>query len=356
MTRLRTLGFAVAATLLGLAALEGLARVAEGVLPSQDAVLPSPQGVGCAGCVPGVAPSRGPAPEVRMVHSPVTGTWVAVEPGAPLDPTRAELRGPIPTTPAPSNAVRWLTLGDSSVWGHGVTVEDVFSQRAAQAVAAATGRPVQAFIGAQPGHTIGQSRQVLAALGPGLQPQVVLIANLWSDLFHPESPGRLVGPGRNSPSALYRVLLRLVGPWLSPRRVGWVDPSTGRGMPSDGSTAQTPLADYEASLQAVARDAAALGARPAFLILPAPLDLQGSPPPVVTAYRDAMRRVASEEGALLVDGAAAVTSRGGQAAWFQDAVHPSAAGHAVLGEVVAASALAAPEAWGLHPPGDPAAP
>ena len=90
-----------------------------------------------------------------------------------------------------------------------------------------------------------------------------------------------------------------------------------------------------------------MGARPAFLLLPAFLDVQSAVPPVIAAYRQAMIEAARDHQAILIDGAAAFRAAEADASWFLDAVHPSDRGHETLGEALAASILQAPEAWGV---------
>ena len=113
------------------------------------------------------------------------------------------------------------------------------------------------------------------------------------------------------------------------------------------SSARTPLAAYRRQLRAVAQDVERMGARPAFLSLPALLDVQSAVPPVITAYRQAMIETARDHQAVWIDGAAAFRAAEADASWFLDAVHPSDRGHETLGEALAASILREPEAWGM---------
>ncbi len=345
----RKLAFSAAASLAGLLVLEGAARLAETVLPEPTVLLPSPAGARCTGCLAGAAglDAAGPAPAVRLVWSSQTGTWHALPDDAVRKDSRHEIRGAPPPASRPDHAVEILTLGDSSVWGHGVSVDAVFSSVAAARLSASWERPVHATIGAQPGHTSAQSLQVLQVLGPEVQPDVVLIASLWSDLFHQASPARAAAPGASAPSALYRVALRLLAPSLSPQVVSWLDPSRGVGMPEPGTQPRTPPDQYSASLRALAQTASDLGAQPAFLVLPAPLDRSPDVPPFVRAYRMRLREAAREVGAPLVDAAAAFDDGASPAEGFADAVHPDEAGHQRIGDLLAEAMEADPAAWGV---------
>jgi lysophospholipase L1-like esterase len=55
------------------------------------------------------------------------------------------------------------------------------------------------------------------------------------------------------------------------------------------------------------------------------------------AYRDAMRAVAADEGALLIDGFSPFVGR--EPGLMLDDVHPSAQGHALLGATLAEALL-----------------
>ena len=350
MSLVRKLAFSAAATLAGLLLLEGAARLAEPHLPDPTVLLPSPAGARCEGCLSGAAglDAAGAAPAVRLVWSTRTQTWHALSDDAVRKDDRHEIRGAPPASDRPEDAVEILTLGDSSVWGHGVPVDAVFSSVAARQLSEAWERPVHATIGAQPGHTSVQSLQVLRVLGPELQPDVVLVASLWSDLFHHASPAWAAAPGASAPSALYRLLLTVLAPSLSPGVVTWLDPDRGVGMPGPGTQPRTPPDVYTQTLRALAKAATELGAQPAFLVLPAPLDRSPVVPPFVDAYRARLRGVARTVGAPLVDAAAAFRDGAPPADGFADSVHPDAAGHARIGALLAEAMETDPAAWGVR--------
>ena len=93
------------------------------------------------------------------------------------------------------------------------------------------------------------------------------------------------------------------------------------------------LSEYIQNLKRLTRQIKALGAKPAFLILPAPMDLDPVPPPeAVLAYREAMRQAAAAADAPLVDGPALFVERGVDIGYWTDQVHPDRPGHLLLGE------------------------
>ena len=240
------------------------------------------------------------------------------------------MRGPDWPPPAPDE-VRLLTFGDSSIYGQGVTEAQVFSSVAAQALADRWKRPVTGIIGGIPGYTTGQALALQARVEARLQPRWVVIGTLWSDLLAVQS-----APVVERPSALasYRVAAQLLAPWLATRKVRFL--AAREDVSGNGVQARTGLTLYLRNLRALAARATADGARPAFLILPAPMDLDAAPPPeTVTQYRAAMRAVATEVGAPLVDGVALARRRNATLAWWTDQVHPSSLGHRELGEALA---------------------
>ncbi len=240
------------------------------------------------------------------------------------------MRGPDWPPPAPDE-LRLLTFGDSSIFGLGVMESQVFSSVAAEALSARWGRTVNGVIGGIPGYSSGQALALQARVEAQLHPSWVVIGTLWSDLLTVKSAPVVERP---STFASYRVATQLLAPWLATRKVRFL---AARGdVSGNGTQARTGLELYLRNLRALAARAQSDGARPAFLILPAPMDLDAAPPPeTVTQYRAAMRAVASELDAPLVDGVALARSRQATLAWWIDQVHPSSLGHKELGNALA---------------------
>lgn len=343
--------FTAAATVIGLSVLEGLARLAEPALSGATArtALPVPGDLDCMPeCIPGLAsyPEQPQAPGIAMVYDERRQWWIAKPDDDSMEFNRMGMRGPDLPDPPPPGERRLLALGDSTVWGHGVAWQDIFTVRAAELVAEQSGQAVRPVIGAQPGMDVGQSLQVLGTLGADIDPDWVLIANLWSDLFHADRPTDLqVQPP--SPFALYRVAVLALGPWLKPRVVSWLDFERGVGMPAPGREPRTALPLYMESLLALAEGSRALGAAPVFVVLPAPIDLDpAGAPAFVREYREGMRTIAARAQAPLVDGPACLRARRATNAAFYDQVHPSPAGHQLLAECVADTLLRTPTGAG----------
>ena len=251
-----------------------------------------------------------------------------------VDINRLGLRGPDPELPKPAGRVRVMTLGDSSIFGYGVEDEQVFA-----AVALSELPDADLVTGAIPGHDTHQSLAVLESIGAEVHPDVVLIGNLWSDLYHePQSEGPRYD------FALYRHAVRLLTPFLEPRKIGWLDEGSGAGVPGPRKLPRTGLGVYQVNLALLASTARGLGAEPVFVLLPSPWDATGEQvPDWVATYRESMRAVADEVDAELLDGPELFVDHPSGLKLFFDQVHPSEEGHQLLGEALAPLVVAAAE-------------
>jgi lysophospholipase L1-like esterase len=339
----RNAAFMLIALVIGLGAMEGAAQLVEGQLPPLRP-LPAP---GSADCMPDCLPDAAPLPvQPRGLPRGIamqphgTRSW-ALRPNMVMLETHVRvrvnslgLRGP-ELEQKQVDELRLLTVGDSSVFGFGVEEDAVFSTIAAKALARDSGLRVTAVNGGTPGYTTEQAKQLLADVGQLVQPDWVIIACIWSDLFQTDVPVQRQAVAR-VPLALYRLAIRGLTPWLSAPTVGWVDGELG--APGLGREARVGLERYQRNLDELVLQTTRLGARPLFLLLPAPSDLDAVPAPVfIRAYREAMRAAAAEADAPLVDGPQLFRTEGGGNGDFYDQVHPSTTGHARLGRALAAA-------------------
>ncbi len=262
---------------------------------------------------------------------------------------RLGLRGPEPRIPKPPGVRRIVATGDSTVYGFGVADADVFVDVAAEAL----GGPAAGIEGwtvGVPGYSTFQTLNLLEMRGWRLEPDVLIIANIWSDhmidafvdrdLIDAWSrfDGGWAGRAQRVLARLntFRLLDRALrverGPQARARAIGWKQGQLRKSGPR-----RVSLVDYTHNLTSLAELARSHGAEPFFLLLPSPMDVTEPTTPFSwDTYRAAMRQVAVQEGAPLLDGADLFHRSGLPVSdLFLDNVHPSALGHALLGHATA---------------------
>lgn len=343
MARSRRPAFVFITVMVGLVLCEAAARGLESLSPKRSLPLPIPgqvSGAEAAALSRKMQAARAQLPPIPLVPDETSG-WalpagaVGQEGTIVVRYNALGLRGP-ELGERSDGEERLLTLGDSSIYGQAVAENQVFSSVAADLLGKAWGRPVTPVIGGVPGYSSDQSLLLLKKLGARVEPTWVIIGSLWSDVYAKDARDWERTRSFLSQFASYRLLLRGLTPLLSPQKVGYMDGREDVGALSNGPPPRTPLSDYRANLQAMVEETRKIGAKPAFLILPAPLDFDTLPPPeTVLAYRNVMRDVATEAAAPIVDGPALFVSHGATVAYFGDQVHPNGYGHRLLGELLA---------------------
>lgn len=256
---------------------------------------------------------------------------------------------------------RLIAVGDSSIYGFGVAEAEVFTARLGATL------PVEVINAGVPGYSTFQTLNLLDARVLALQPDLLLIGNLWSDnsfdTFVDHDLLAAYTDWTRSPTQRARVVLEhsRVFRWLDwglrvrrhavrATRVGW---TVGKGGDPMGKR-RVAIEDYAANLDAMAARLRDRGGSVAFVLLANREDLlHGEPRPAWEPYRAVMRETAARWGAPLVDVPAAFVASGlGVDTLFLDLMHPSATGHRLVADAV----LAALEAWPespvvLHDPG-----
>jgi len=260
------------------------------------------------------------------------------------------LRGPELESPKPAGVRRFITTGDSSVFGFGVRDEEVFSSVAADAL----GDSVEAVVGATPGYSSYQSINLLRLRGLSTEPDLFVIGNLWSDnnfdaFVDKETIATLTGFEESasskakkvmSNSAIYRVAdwkLRVRPQLDKVRVVDWQQSSEDRGQIG---LRRVAIDDYAANLDNLVEMAKARDADVVFLLLSNNEDLgpQGpdNAPKAWTPYRDVMRETAKRHGAPVLDVPELFRASGlSKEDLFLDKMHPTARGHRMIGEALA---------------------
>jgi len=327
--------------------LEGLARVVETSLTPAERIYPLPDpriGPGEANGLLTKLREESRQASVPMVEAEALGwalqpsTLLCSHDGLGIRVNALGFRGPEIGELQPAE-VRILTMGDSSIFGYGVAEAAVFSEVAAESLGSLWDRKVVSVNGAIPGYDSEQSLHLLATRAATVGPAWVVIGSMWSDIYRPDSKGKVASEARRQGRdlqwlATYRVMARLLARWTRPARVRWI--TSREDIGSGDRDARISLTGYAHNLEEMATYTESLGARPAFLMLPALMDFDLTPvPDSVMEYRDVMRQVARRHDAPLVDGPAVFADQGIGVTAFMDQVHPAVSGHALLGQALA---------------------
>jgi len=243
-----------------------------------------------------------------------------------------------PAKQKPDNGLRLMTFGDSTIYGVMIRDGEVFSDVAAQALSRSLRRPVDAVNGGIPGYSSEQARRLYERRLRDYRPDVLVIATLWSDSQLGPMPDAQLYPERGAAvrrmlqrSALVRLFGGLMAGWVPGRDVAWK-------LSAEPGVRRVPPAAYRSNLHRLAELARKDGAQPVFLMLPCDRDVRRQPLEAPRPeYRQIMTEVADEAGVLLVDGVTPFVGDSRGMGLMLDDVHPSASGHRILGETLAAA-------------------
>ena len=256
------------------------------------------------------------------------------------------LRGPEVERPKPPGRRRLVATGDSSVFGDGVADDEVFGVQ----LAARLGPGVDFVNAAVPGYSTWQTLNLLRMRVLDLEPDLLLVGNLWSDnnfdafvdrellsAYAAWAEGPVAGARRLlATSALFRVLdwrLRVARRAEAVRTVGFM-----LGSGDKIGRRRVAIEDYAANLDTIAILARAHGAGVLFLVLANVEDLVPAPGgrPAWEPYRQVMRDTARRHGAQVVEVPALFRASGlSPGELFVDQMHPSATGHRIIARELA---------------------
>ena len=262
------------------------------------------------------------------------------------------MRGPEPELPKPAGVRRFITTGDSSVFGFGVPEEAVFSSVAA----ASLGDGAEALIGAVPGYSSFQSINLLRMRAMKTEPDLLVIANIWSDNNFDafvdkdvlaQAAGFETGFTASAKrllarSAIYRVAdwkLRVRGSAERVQKVAWQQDSQSRGQIG---VRRVDINDYASNLESLVAIARESDAEVLFVVLANNEDVEsGGPvqsgPKAWDPYRRVMRETAARHGAPVLDVPALFQESGKSTGeLFLDEMHPTIEGHRLMGEALGA--------------------
>jgi len=324
---LKRLAFATVASLLVLAACEGMAHLAPATYTVQREVLlremaNSPDLVTSEN-VPGWDISADGGTQWKTTYN--TNVW--------------HMRGPDYDDPAAANVRRAIFVGDSSIFGVLLDWPDTFSARFERMREREDpGTDWQVANCACPGHSTIQSIAKLEHQCLAFKPNLVIIGNQFSD----STLGRISDDERFALSsttllarglehlASYRILrntrLRMRRPDLTQNEE--IPQVGGRLL---GTVRRVTPEAYGANLVTMIEMVRAAGATPALLMLAAQQDVAApTGKSAASEYREQMRRVAAETGVVLVDAPTAFVKAGDQDGLFADHVHPGPTGAGLL--------------------------
>jgi len=233
---------------------------------------------------------------------------------------------------------RWLIVGDSSFFGHGLAHEDTLHS-ALKTELSQVGHRIDVHVGAVPGHSILQSTRWLDRQGWELEPDVLIVGNLWSDNHFAQFQDHVWLNTLDSTSSRAQFWLGRLRSfqWLAQtmrplnieegvdvnRRISWVrEPYEG------GPRRRVPLNRYASALDELLADAEERGVG-VVMVQPANrYRLRGDVPnPTWAPYFKAQREVAERRHVLIVDMVDAMSAAGLSAEEaFIDDMHPSASG------------------------------
>ena len=255
----------------------------------------------------------------------------------------------MPELPKPSGRARIVTTGDSSFFGFGVNDDEVFTHRM-QEQFTSEGQDVDVMNLGIGGYTIVQHKLFLDEDGWALEPDLLVLANVWSDntwdTFHDEDlirSNRFAAANPLTRSALVKLF---AGWWYgqfsseSSKVVVW---NAADGWPTD-KVRRVPLerwfAIHEALLlEAAARDVGVVLIKPtnSFLLSS---DRSG-PAPAWTPYFESIDLLGEHFKVPVVDVTEAYVSaieKGTPATeLLWDKMHPTALGHQILADTMQAA-------------------
>ena len=256
------------------------------------------------------------------------------------------LRGEEVEIPKPQGVKRFITTGDSSVFGFGVEDNEVFSQVAAHKL----GDDVEGLCGAVPGYSSYQSINLLRLRGLQTEPDLIVIANIWSDnnfdsFVDKDLLATTIGFEESfmgnvqrflSHSAIFRVAdwkLRVRKQQQKIRTVSWQV-----GSSNHVGARRVEINDYAQNLNTLVEMAKERNAEVVFVMLANEDDLSptNNQDKAWTPYRTVMKEIAAIHGAPVINVVELFINSGlSKQELFLDEMHPTAQGHKIMGEALA---------------------
>ncbi|MED5369889.1 MAG: SGNH/GDSL hydrolase family protein [Myxococcota bacterium] len=243
-----------------------------------------------------------------------------------------------PVASAPDGAPRILTLGDSSIYGHGVpdglTLHDQL-----QSELSARGVIAEVLCGGVPGYSILQTRVFMDEVGWDLAPDLLVVANQFSDMAPETFRDSVVLQSLSSPTVrLDRTLQSLALYGLLRQRIArakGVPEFAAVGWPEPNKTGQARLSpeEYKGGIEGLLLEAHARGVGVVMLRLP---ERRAYEQGFQTPYGVGMMELGEAWGVpvLAVDEEYRRSGLSAEALYL-DNVHPTDRGHALIAQGLA---------------------
>jgi len=291
----------------------------------------------------------------RLLWRLPKGTWYGSR-GEEIRVNSLGLRGAEVQTPKPAGTLRVLGLGDSVVFGFGVEESESYLAIASK------GAGMEPWNGGVPGYSTYQSINVFNMVSSSVQPDVVVVSNIWADLVvHGFQDKELLATHQKiagHPLWLLNKKIEVFATYRWLRHQVWSrrppPPSailTQPGGLNQQGQPRVSLEEYKNNLDTLVEMAADEGAAVVFLVPAVSNDLDKSPhhPDELKtgSYRDVMREVGQNHNALVVEMPSLLrASRLSGTDLFLDGVHLTTRGHAEVAKVLEGALVQAAAARG----------
>ena len=273
------------------------------------------------------------ADEQVWVQDPELG--MKLRPNAEIGPATVNalgLRGPVLPLEKDPHVFRILFIGDSTVFGLGVPLEETFVHLATAALAMqAPGQRLEYLIGAIPGASSFQDRTLLARLLP-YRPDLVVFyvgarndaerAKYFRDAAWPERYARR-SAGWHQVRSLQA--LEFIADSIWKEMLRRLRPRTWQ--------ARVPPDEFEANMAAMLAETLRAGAS-AVVLVPPYADSFEKHLKILHLYREILRESAVASGAPYVELQEVFAGHDESTVYLEDKVHPTAAGHRLIADEI----------------------
>lgn len=253
-------------------------------------------------------------------------------------------RGPAASAADAPGVTRVLCLGDSNVFGVGVALEDTFCHRLSRWAAATAPGKVEIINAGVPAYSIFQILQTFRSRDAAPRADVVLVyAGAWNDytpaigVTDEVAYSKLIKNGGGL--HLLRIFESLFAKsgGADARRAKYTELWSTSAVRPDGPRVPPDRFEFLANL--LIHEIKQSGARPVFVIPPAPADTRKRFADS-DRYAEMLKKVCAAAQTPVVDARARIAERNApDAQYFMDMIHPTPPGHSIIASEVARALL-----------------